>query len=360
MESTYNQKLDGLRAICISLVLIEHFVPVINRNLSLGYFGVDFFFVISGYLITKILLKTNEPFFISYKKFIGRRTLRIFPLYYFTIILLYIFGDNFVHKYFIYCITYTYNYALIFYNLPNNIIRHFWSLCVEEQFYLFWPILVLALRKNLVLLSIIIISLVVFCYCQTYFNIIEKIKLYNEVGLIPRAASLGLGALGTISIFENKYASFLLNSKKIEYLIISLLLFFIVTNYSVKYLFCPILFLFLILKTNKNFINSKFLNNILNNKSLVNLGKISYGVYLFHIPLSFYFTNYVFDPLIWSKINFEYFETFKILKWHSWILKFPLCTFLSILVASISYKYFETPILGLKDKWFKYDFKKLS
>ena len=79
------KQLDGLRFIAVSLVLVEHFATFLGRHISAGYYGVDLFFVISGFLITNILLRSNESFGKTYKNFIGRRTLRIFPIYYLTI-----------------------------------------------------------------------------------------------------------------------------------------------------------------------------------------------------------------------------------------------------------------------------------
>ncbi len=146
------KQLDGLRFVAVFLVLIIHFATIIGMHFSAGYYGVELFFVISGFLITTILLKTEEPFGIAYKKFIGRRTLRIFPIYYLTIFILFIIGNKYVHEYLIYCLTYTYNY--IYFKVPVNSISHFWSLGVEEQFYLFWPFLILSLRNNLKLLTI--------------------------------------------------------------------------------------------------------------------------------------------------------------------------------------------------------------
>src|SRR6266568_1679125 len=142
----YVNKIDGLRFVAIALVVIEHFAPFIGERYTMAYYGVDLFFVISGFLITSILFNSrqNDTFFNSYKKFIGRRTLRIFPIYYLTILILFLINLEVVRQYLFYFLTYTYNYAWIYYKIPLNPVRPFWSLCVEEQFYLFWPIIVLS------------------------------------------------------------------------------------------------------------------------------------------------------------------------------------------------------------------------
>ena len=110
----YYERIDGLRFIAIFLVLLEHFAMYIGRPLYAGFYGVDLFFVISGFLVTTVLLKSNERSFKeNYKRFIGRRTLRIFPIYYLTILLLWIFGLTIVRQNLPYLLTYTFNYAII-------------------------------------------------------------------------------------------------------------------------------------------------------------------------------------------------------------------------------------------------------
>jgi peptidoglycan/LPS O-acetylase OafA/YrhL len=149
--------LDGLRAISIGLVLISHlvgtrffFVPVrLGRIFELGELGVRVFFVISGFLITQLLLKElGASGRIKLSRFYFRRTFRIFPPYYVFIgvlIALNFFsviqlaqGDS------IHALTYTSNYA------PNRSwnVGHTWSLSVEEQFYLLWPAVLILIGKR--------------------------------------------------------------------------------------------------------------------------------------------------------------------------------------------------------------------
>jgi peptidoglycan/LPS O-acetylase OafA/YrhL len=193
----YFKQLDGLRFIAVFLVLIEHFATFAGQHFSAGYYGVDLFFVISGFLITTILIRSNEPFGKAYKKFIGRRTIRIFPIYYLTILSLYIIGNKDVQQWMVYCITYTYNYAWTYFNIQVNPISHFWSLGVEEQFYLFWPFIILGLRKRTTLLKYVIWLLVVTCGVQLYFHVFKTLA-FSGLGLIPQAYALGIGALGAV------------------------------------------------------------------------------------------------------------------------------------------------------------------
>jgi len=196
----YYEKIDGLRFVAIFFVLVEHFAFFLGRYISAGYYGVDLFFVISGFLITSILLKPNEKTFkTNYKNFLGRRTLRIFPIYYLTILILWVLNLHMIRDKLAWFVTYSFNYAWVLYNLPLSPVTHFWSLCVEEQFYLFWPLIVLSLKSRQQKLMILIIGIVVLGYVQLIFNIFPSIGAYNMTGLFTRMSSLGLGEPGFIA-----------------------------------------------------------------------------------------------------------------------------------------------------------------
>src|SRR6185503_16565044 len=145
--------LDGLRAIAFLLVFALH-----TDYLQIGWIGVQFFFVLSGFLITGILLdmkkalSPREYFF----KFYGRRFLRIFPLYYFYLLLmsgvvLWLISISYRANYmqlFLdqvwYAVYYVYDFffATVFFE-HSLFLDHFWSLSVDEQFYIFCPLLIL-------------------------------------------------------------------------------------------------------------------------------------------------------------------------------------------------------------------------
>lgn len=143
MSKGYIRSLDGLRAIAILLVMSFHY----DLN-DFGWAGVQLFFVLSGFLITRILWKEKsvaEPLWPKFKKFWTRRTLRIFPLYYGYLLFL---GASYVlfhfpsyYRLFIpYLATYTVNYTRLMPGwLVNPLFTHLWSLSIEEQFYLIFP-----------------------------------------------------------------------------------------------------------------------------------------------------------------------------------------------------------------------------
>ncbi|WP_143306695.1 acyltransferase family protein [Chitinophaga vietnamensis] len=150
-NNPYIRSLDGVRAIAISGVMLFHW-----DILRFGWVGVPLFFVLSGYLISGILLREKQrpdSLAAKLKKFWIRRALRIFPLYYgylllFVVIFL-VWGYPADYKQELpWLLTYTYNYTA-FHGVPfSPVYSHFWSLCVEEQFYLFFPPAVLLLRVS--------------------------------------------------------------------------------------------------------------------------------------------------------------------------------------------------------------------
>ena len=159
--------LDGVRAASISLVILGHLVgttgfPVGAGALShIGNFGVRCFFVISGFLITTLLLREwHANGNISISRFYLRRSLRIFPACYFFILVMFLawqFGWIEVEsREWLHAATYTMNYM---HDGTWNL-SHLWSLSAEEQFYLLWPgvLVVVGLRRGIILAAIIVIT----------------------------------------------------------------------------------------------------------------------------------------------------------------------------------------------------------
>ncbi len=183
--------LDGLRAISIALVLCGHLIGTYSfyNNLALwdhiGDFanlGVRVFFVISGYLITLLLLKeANRTGTISLKEFYVRRALRIFPASYSLILIVTIasvFGVVSLHRGdLLHAYTYTMNYSLD----RSWWLGHLWSLSVEEQFYLLWPatLLILGIRKGL-RAAICVVILVPFVRLATDYLWISQRPLIGD------------------------------------------------------------------------------------------------------------------------------------------------------------------------------------
>jgi peptidoglycan/LPS O-acetylase OafA/YrhL len=158
-------ELDGLRGIAIALVLLFHF-----GWFPPGWVGVQLFFVLSGYLISEILLTEKEKPFPDYLgRFYWRRSLRIFPLYFFYLIIASVLfaATNEPKSFEIdwpFLVTYTTNFGRLRISDVGPAFNHLWSLAVEEQFYLLWPLVVyfcpLASLKRIILATIVLSPIV--------------------------------------------------------------------------------------------------------------------------------------------------------------------------------------------------------
>ena len=137
-------QLDGLRAVAVACVLAYHFIPGVDRYAPLGSMGVRLFFVISGFLITGILRSwRGRPLGDALKTFYVRRSLRIFPVFYFALAAAAVINIGPVRDTLAWHVTYLSNFYFYLRGDWHGSVSHLWSLAVEEQFYLVWPWLVL-------------------------------------------------------------------------------------------------------------------------------------------------------------------------------------------------------------------------
>jgi len=206
--------LDGLRAIAVLLVFYQHYYPNFRMGLSWGWTGVDIFFVLSGFLITGILYDTQDSAH-RFRNFYVRRTLRIFPLYY-GVLLVAVLLTPVMHwdwrPAHLMLPLYLDNYSRFIWlkdwlHLPNPIdhlqsmsmpfsmlLGHFWSLAVEEQFYLVWPLIVFLVRDRvrLIKLCFVICGL---CLAARILCAIYVPQDYLRAELLYRATPLRADAL---------------------------------------------------------------------------------------------------------------------------------------------------------------------
>jgi len=149
--------LDSLRAVAVLAVILHHYNEAYFGNKQYGYLalaGVNIFFVLSGFLITNILLRSRNEFELHGKsrlkilsRFFVHRVFRIFPLYYLVIILALLFRIPSASANSASLLTYTINYAFIGAGKFIEPFSHFWTLAVEFQFYLLWPFVVLLVPR---------------------------------------------------------------------------------------------------------------------------------------------------------------------------------------------------------------------
>ena len=304
----YRTEIDGLRAVSVVAVVIFHFFPSVLKS---GYLGVDIFFIISGYLITGYLIKLKNKK-IALEQFYARRIKRIFPaLFVFfsltTLTLLFILIRYDFEKYFNSLIAAKTFWANWYFWLNGGYfgsndklkpLLHTWSLSVEKQFYLLYPILIIfgfwmqkKLKFRLIVLLILITSISFFLWLY-----LHSIGGQNPAFfLLPtRAWQFGLGGIIAIIHLNNIGTSFV---KKNNLSAISIFLIFFSLIYTFNNQLQTILIsigaaLFLFLKSQ----NQDLIFYLFKNSLSIYIGKISYSLYLYHWPISviilYYFIDY--------------------------------------------------------------------
>ena len=365
--------LDGIRGLAIILVMLHHFegrLPASNYVLrsakgvfSFGWVGVDLFFALSGFLITGILLDTRKANN-YFGAFYARRVLRIFPLYY-SVLIVILIAASLIHPR-PQNVPLVADQKLYFFYLTNwlvlwkgtwgaNILGHFWSLAVEEQFYFAWPLCVwLLTSRNLARLAITasIIALLVRIFWIAHPGSDQAIAMAT----VTRMDSLLCGALGAILIRDDQT----LNSVRkwlpgIAMIVILCFVggvgwFRIVRGHRGHFLFIGTLgYSFLALGFSALIVYSaatdgipNLLQRLLRSRVLTVFGKYSYGIYVYHVPISGVLNYLLYERLFKSVASSFWFGALYV--------AFLFAT--SFLVAKISYEYFERYFLGLK-RYFK-------
>jgi len=342
----YIKGLDGLRAFAVAFVIIAHWRNTnflddhsLSANLQKilipeGSFGVDLFFVLSGFLISSILLKAkeeNKHRLLIIKNFIIRRTLRIFPIYYLTLIILFAINYPDIRQYFFWFFAYASNFLC--YRMHSwNSFSHSWSLSIEEQFYLIWPWLIIFLRgRNLKYLFIVFIligpisSFISVKYLHSFFPLLTP-NCFDSFG-IGGLYAFASGNKDSLQKFR-KTLSFLLPIAVVIYFCWKLApVLGHVAVYSIYFqrIVDSIIAIAIIDKT----ITTKLA--FLENPVLVSIGKISYGVYLFHYPI-----GVLIDSANISS-NFYFVYAIKLT--------------LLLLISYCSYYFFESKIIRLKKRF---------
>jgi len=345
----YNPSIDGLRGIAISLVLIFHIWP---EYFSFGYVGVDIFFVLSGYLITQIIYTKLESNSFSLKEFYRNRIRRIFPALIVVLVTTLLIGYLFMFpseleqlgKHIKSSAFFYENFRLIgevgYWDESATLkpLLHFWSLAIEEQFYIFWPLVLILLYK--IRLNIVLTLFVLFLILFTIPLILEIDKFYHT---LSRAWELALG--GLIFIISYKYKNIFEVLNKYKYLVyiaffISIAISYNNTVFSTFKTFIIVFFsalLILSLSHDKS-------KTIFSNGVLVFIGLISFPLYLWHYVLISYTHIFGFEmdismglilislSIFLSYLTYRYIEIYARAK-SSYIFAFGL--FIIVLIIGI-------------------------
>jgi peptidoglycan/LPS O-acetylase OafA/YrhL len=304
IKTDYKNHIDGLRAISIIAIITYHLnLSLFQKKLTGGYIGVDIFFVISGYLIskilfTKVLLKKK----IDILNFYQGRIRRILPAYLCMLFIVLAVGNLFLIRTQIIDLIYSALSSIIFsvnyffyffsksYYDPSTLYRplvHLWSLSVEGQFYLFIPILFIIFKKKLLnfnYLFIIFIFTIASCIA-TYSN--PNFSFYS---IASRIFQFLIGI--TAYFYEVKYKSRIHKLQKFNLDLIALILLFLSFVFFNEKTFHPSIITtipcvatgVLIVMINKNNITYKFLTFPV----IRFIGLISFSLYIWHYPILSY------------------------------------------------------------------------
>ena len=372
-KSKYLPSIDSLRALAVLAVIIYH---VDVNYLPGGFLGVDLFFVLSGYLISSLIIKEyRKTGSLNLYNFYIRRARRLLPAVYFMItvglVVMVLFNEVLLRKSHLDAIfgyIYSSNWWYIFHKLDyfdsfgaQSPFKHLWSLAIEEQFYMIFPLLFLLvnrkkkskdgtykLNKNFlyVVLGLILVSLIAHILL---FDINNISRIY--FGTDTRAFSLLVGVVGAILYPMERLHAKVTPQQNMLYSVVSLVsiaTLITVMIYTSEYntllyrggfLLVAILGLIVIISSGKQ---HTLMSRLLSFKPVVFIGKISYSLYLWHFPVLVLTTpvSEIGNPNI----------IFVILR-----------VILTFILATASYVFVETPIrkLGFKN-YINIIFKKLK
>ena len=315
-KTKYLPSIDSLRAIAVIAVIIYH----IDANyLPGGFLGVDLFFVLSGYLISSLIIKEYKSTgTVNLYNFYVRRARRLLPAVYFMItvvlIIITLFNGVLLKKSYLDALfgyIYSSNWWYIFHKLDyfdsfgsQSPFKHLWSLAIEEQFYMFFPLIFLIfnrksksnngnskLNKNFiyVVLSLILVSLIAHILL---FDINNINRIY--FGTDTRAFSLLVGVVGAILYPMDRLSERTTKKDNMIYSIVSLVSILVLIGIMINtseyntwlyrggFLLVAIIGLIIIISSGRQY---TFMSKLFSFKPFVFIGKISYSLYLWHFPI---------------------------------------------------------------------------
>lgn len=344
LSEKYYPSLNGLRGISIIMVVLMHlslsgnyfYLTIFNGGL-----GVGIFFVLSGFLITTLCLKEQKQTgTLLLKDFYVRRLLRIFPVAYLYILVVFLL-NYFYHSpaaWFQYAgaICYILNFSYFRKNQNAPELNHMWSLAVEEQFYIIFPfILKKSYKAFFWSIIFIVVILPLICCVQEMYKPLSNGVLYYFTHYFIKFQSIAVGCLLSMLAFDKKLNfKWLLQYKLTGNLIAIFLILYLGFDqfYSVKSMFINLIISVLvayIIITNI-IPSTDFIYKFLNNRFLSLLGVLSYSVY------------------IWQQMF-----VFGSSKWPHWLVTYPSNLIFIIIVPCLSYFFYEKYFLKLKTRFSK-------
>jgi peptidoglycan/LPS O-acetylase OafA/YrhL len=314
----------------------------VDQFINNGSFGVDIFFLISGFLITYIMLVEKEKTGkIDFVKFYTRRTFRIWPLYFFLVAITPLLV-KWLHKDqpdYLSVILFYNNFKTMYSEQWTFPFAHYWSICIEEHFYLVWPFIVAFINNKklpVVFWGVIFISIV----SRAYFSSFGFSYMYLFLHTLSRIDVMAMGALVAYYHFKNPFKL----TTPLSIRIMLFLLFAAMYSYEPynnwggvflacfrKYFYCGIVGFLMM-----NYLfNEKALFNFKKKNILHYLGKISYGIYMYgNIVLIIAIEKIIVNNNI-----------------HNIYAYFSIVIGLTLLIAAISYETLERYFLKLKTRF---------
>ena len=349
----YIPQFDGLRGLAILSVLIGHsgFLEALPHAGMLEYtrFGVDLFFVLSGFLITGILTdsKGSQHYF---RNFYARRALRIWPLYYLVLFVAFVVAPLFapsmrptavsVWPAFVF---YVQNIVFAYRSTYPFGLGATWSLAVEEQFYLTWPVLVFLLKKRtLAIVSVLLVVMSLSLRLSFHFH--GAPLGFVHFFTLSRLDSIAFGSLAALWLRSPSCTLVRWRTHAYQFLgfgVAGTILARVLmhrNSSTVGYTFLAFAFTGLLGISLASDPRSSLLGRSLSAGWLRYIGRISYGIYLLHYPLF----------ILWARFigSLGFYQTHKLA---GNLAGFAGQIALATIAASISWRFFEEPILRLKE-----------
>lgn len=362
----YRPQLDGLRFCAVFFVLFYHYSDWIRAlklsfTVDMGTF-ISFFFVLSSYLITTILLTNKErdaSVLNTAYNFLIRRTLRIFPAYYFYLLVLVLlpFAGWEVREHAPLYFFYLSNFQIYRGQVWNTLTSHLWTLAVEEQFYIvwLWVILLIPNRWLVRAFSLMIVAGVLFRLLYFWLHKEAATEIIPYIILTPACVdSFAFGALLAYLHRQGKTCAPILTKVFLVVLPVWILLIAVHARgllLGFDRIFAEIGTMIIIEGANKGYRNG--FGRFLEHKTTRYLGKISYGIYLYHLLIPFLFWK-AYNPLSGyllhkKRIDLGGLTIFLV----NPIVSFCLYFGLTVLFASASWYFLEQPFSKLKS-YFSY------
>jgi peptidoglycan/LPS O-acetylase OafA/YrhL len=368
MKNTYFENLDALRFFCFLSVFFYH-----SFDTSFGYIrqseahqfvrqglfehanlGVNFFFVLSGFLITYLLIEEKKQTGqISLPRFWMRRILRIWPLFYLSVFFGFVifplikiaFGQIPTESAsLIYYLTFLNNFDVLAKGTPDaSTLGALWSVAVEEQFYLLWPLIlyVLPLHRYWIAFALVIGG-------SLAFRAFSDSLIIFHFHTLSCIGDMAIGSLGAWLMAEKSTVKRWIENLATPHIIAIYVVFAVIyffrkeiffEFYPVRIVERSLIALVMLLMILEQCYSRNSLFKFARLKSISNLGTISYGLYCFHF-VGILIAKTITHNLGWNQ---------KV--WQVLVLDTSLALIATVVISKISYQYLELPFLRLKERY---------